>query len=209
MRTTTLQRPDLREHMASSLVEGVAEPADRTSGDHLRGPKGSILVEPAIAVEGLTKHYEDIEAVRGMSSTVATGETFGFLGPNGAGKSTTISMLCTLLGPTSGHARVARADVVTEQPRCAAGSSSTSSTRRSTCTSPRSTTCYSTASSTRCRSPRSGRASYRCSRWSSWSSCGTLAGRSSAISPPDAPSSRDRAGSAPLIAAVAEFSRTD
>ena len=105
MRTTTLQRPDLREHMASSLVEGVAEPADRTSGDHLRGPKGSILVEPAIAVEGLTKHYEDIEAVRGMSSTVATGETFGFLGPNGAGKSTTISMLCTLLGPTSGHAR--------------------------------------------------------------------------------------------------------
>lgn len=71
--------------------------------------------EPAIVVEDLTKRYGDLEAVRGVSFTVAAGQTFGFLGPNGAGKSTTISMLCTLLRPTEGHARVAGADVVSEK----------------------------------------------------------------------------------------------
>lgn len=71
--------------------------------------------EHAIVVNGLTKRFGELEAVRGVSFTVATGETFGFLGPNGAGKSTTISMLCTLLRPSSGQARVAGADVVTEQ----------------------------------------------------------------------------------------------
>ena len=61
----------------------------------------------AIAVSELTKRYGDIEAVRGINFEVATGETFGFLGPNGAGKSTTISILCTLVRPTSGRAAVA------------------------------------------------------------------------------------------------------
>ena len=46
-----------------------------------------------------------------MSFEVAEGEAFGFLGPNGAGKSTTINMLCTLLRPTSGCARIAGLDV--------------------------------------------------------------------------------------------------
>jgi ABC-2 type transport system ATP-binding protein len=71
--------------------------------------------EPAIVVDRLTKRYGDVEAVRDVSFSVSVGETFGFLGPNGAGKSTMISMLCTLLRPTSGHARVAGADVVREQ----------------------------------------------------------------------------------------------
>ncbi|HLG91502.1 MAG TPA: ATP-binding cassette domain-containing protein, partial [Acidimicrobiales bacterium] len=70
---------------------------------------------PAIVVEDLAKRYGDLEAVRGVSFEVAAGETFGFLGPNGAGKSTTISMLCTLVRPTSGVARVAGHDVVAEQ----------------------------------------------------------------------------------------------
>ncbi|MGA9921643.1 MAG: ATP-binding cassette domain-containing protein, partial [Candidatus Dormiibacterota bacterium] len=52
--------------------------------------------EPAIVAQDLKKTYKEIEAVRGVSFEVATGEIFGFLGPNGAGKSTTISMLCTL-----------------------------------------------------------------------------------------------------------------
>jgi ABC-2 type transport system ATP-binding protein len=69
----------------------------------------------AIAVSELTKRYGDIEAVRGINFEVATGETFGFLGPNGAGKSTTISILCTLVRPTSGRAVVAGHDVVTER----------------------------------------------------------------------------------------------
>jgi ABC-2 type transport system ATP-binding protein len=64
-----------------------------------------------IVVNGLTKRYGEIEAVRGIDFSVAPGEIFGFLGPNGAGKSTTISMLCTLVAPTSGTATVAGFDV--------------------------------------------------------------------------------------------------
>jgi ABC-2 type transport system ATP-binding protein len=53
-----------------------------------------------------------IEAVRDIELTVSAGEVFGFLGPNGAGKTTTVRMLCTLLPPTAGIARVAGLDVV-------------------------------------------------------------------------------------------------
>ena len=78
----------------------------------VRGATGSI---PAVEARDLARRFGEIEAVRGVSFEVAQGETFGFLGPNGAGKSTTISMLCTLLRPTSGVARVAGYDVVTER----------------------------------------------------------------------------------------------
>src|SRR5260370_10023089 len=70
------------------------------------------VAEAAIAAEQLVKRYGDIEAVRGIDLSVTPGEIFGFLGPNGAGKSTPISMLCTLLRPTSGHAALAGFDVV-------------------------------------------------------------------------------------------------
>ncbi len=70
---------------------------------------------PAVSVDGLVKRYGEVEAVRGIDFAVATGETFGFLGPNGAGKSTTISMLCTLVRPSAGSARVAGHDVVSER----------------------------------------------------------------------------------------------
>src|SRR6201996_1724114 len=69
----------------------------------------------AIEVRGLVKNYDEVEAVRGVDFEVAAGEVFGFLGPNGAGKSTTINMLCTLVKPTAGSARVAGHDVVTER----------------------------------------------------------------------------------------------
>src|SRR5438094_9462230 len=75
----------------------------------------SHLSSPAIEVEALVKTYGEVEAVRGVSFTVARGEVFGFLGPNGAGKSTTINMLCTLARPTSGTARVSGFDVVRER----------------------------------------------------------------------------------------------
>ena len=68
-----------------------------------------------VEVEQLSRRFGDLEAVRDVSFTVGEGEVFGFLGPNGAGKTTTISMLCTLLRPTSGSARVAGFDVVHEQ----------------------------------------------------------------------------------------------
>ncbi|MDO8886698.1 MAG: ATP-binding cassette domain-containing protein [Candidatus Oleimmundimicrobium sp.] len=57
-------------------------------------------------LEGLTKRFNDLTAVDNVSFTVREGEVFGFLGPNGAGKTTTISMLATLLNPTSGKASV-------------------------------------------------------------------------------------------------------
>ena len=69
------------------------------------------MAEAAIATEQLVKRYGEIEAVRGIDLAVMPGEIFGFLGPNGAGKSTTISMLCTLLRPTSGRAAVAGFEV--------------------------------------------------------------------------------------------------
>jgi len=68
-----------------------------------------------IVVEDLTRRYGRLEAVRGVSFTVDEGEVFAFLGPNGAGKTTIISILCTLLDPTSGRAAVAGHDVVSER----------------------------------------------------------------------------------------------
>ncbi|MDT4925937.1 MAG: type transport system ATP-binding protein [Pseudonocardiales bacterium] len=73
------------------------------------------MAESAVIATGLVKHFGDVQAVRGVDLEVGRGEVFGFLGPNGAGKSTTISMLCTLLTPTAGSARVAGFDVVTER----------------------------------------------------------------------------------------------
>jgi drug efflux transport system ATP-binding protein len=66
----------------------------------------------AIEVVDLTRRFGDFVAVNGVTFDVATGEIFGFLGANGAGKSTTIRMLCGLLAPTSGSARVGGVDVV-------------------------------------------------------------------------------------------------
>jgi ABC-2 type transport system ATP-binding protein len=68
-----------------------------------------------IEVEGLTRRFGDFTAVDHISFTVEKGMVFGFLGPNGAGKSTAIRMLCTLLCPTEGKARVVGFDIVREQ----------------------------------------------------------------------------------------------
>jgi ABC-2 type transport system ATP-binding protein len=70
------------------------------------------MSETVIQAQGLVKRYGKLEAVRGIDLEVQAGEIFGFLGPNGAGKSTTISILCTLLTPTAGTARVAGIDVM-------------------------------------------------------------------------------------------------
>ena len=88
-------------------------------GSARTGPTGpsqfSDAEDTAISVSKLTKRYGDLEAVRGIDFEVRRGETFGFLGPNGAGKSTTISILCTLVKPTSGTAVVAGHNVVTDR----------------------------------------------------------------------------------------------
>jgi ABC-2 type transport system ATP-binding protein len=60
-----------------------------------------------IETENLTRRFDDVTAVDGLTLTIAEGEVFGLLGPNGAGKTTTIRMLAGLIGKTSGEARVA------------------------------------------------------------------------------------------------------
>ncbi len=67
--------------------------------------------DPSVVVEHLTKRFGAFTAVDDVSFEAYHGEIFGFLGPNGAGKSTVIRILCGLLTPTSGRARVAGIDV--------------------------------------------------------------------------------------------------
>jgi len=65
----------------------------------------------AVEVDRLTKRFGSFTAVDGISFAVNSGTIFGFLGANGAGKSTTIRLLCGLLRPSSGKARVAGFDI--------------------------------------------------------------------------------------------------
>jgi len=65
----------------------------------------------SIEVIDLTKRFGPLTAVDDVSFQVEDGEVFGFLGPNGAGKTTTINVLCTLMRPTTGSAKVAGYDV--------------------------------------------------------------------------------------------------
>ncbi len=67
-----------------------------------------------IETHQLTKTYGSLKAVDKLDITVESGEIFGLLGPNGAGKTTAISMLCTILKPTSGSATVNGFDIVKE-----------------------------------------------------------------------------------------------
>ncbi len=68
----------------------------------------------SVEVDKLTRKFGNFTAVDAISFKVNKGEIFGFLGANGAGKTTAIRMLCGLLSPTSGQARVAGFDVYTE-----------------------------------------------------------------------------------------------
>jgi sodium transport system ATP-binding protein len=72
-----------------------------------------------IQVDNLTKSFRDLRrgqvlAVDGISFEARPGEVFGLLGPNGAGKTTAMRILCTVLQPTEGTARIAGYDVRTE-----------------------------------------------------------------------------------------------
>jgi drug efflux transport system ATP-binding protein len=68
-------------------------------------------VETMIECDGLTRRFGHFTAVDHVSFKVAKGAIFGFLGPNGSGKSTVIRMLCGLLEPSDGRARIAGFDV--------------------------------------------------------------------------------------------------
>lgn len=67
-----------------------------------------------IEVQNLTKRFGHFTAVDDVSFSVGKGAIFGFLGPNGSGKSTVIRMLCGILAPSGGGARIAGHDVVAD-----------------------------------------------------------------------------------------------
>ncbi|NWF77835.1 MAG: ATP-binding cassette domain-containing protein [Chloroflexi bacterium] len=73
------------------------------------------VIPITIKTEGLTKEFDGLVAVDHVTLSVREGEVFGFLGPNGAGKTTLVKMLCTILNPTSGSAKVCGYDIVRER----------------------------------------------------------------------------------------------
>src|SRR2546423_4392926 len=99
---------DSRINVSSRGGEAASITSTRMPGDREIAPG-------AIEARGLERTFKGgVEAVRGIDLSVAEGEVFGFLGPNGAGKTTTVRMLCTLLPPSAGTARVAGVDVLTQ-----------------------------------------------------------------------------------------------
>jgi len=72
------------------------------------------IIESIIETRGLTKRFGALTAVDHLDLTVGKGEIFGLVGPDGAGKTTTLRMLCGLMDPSEGSARVAGHDVARE-----------------------------------------------------------------------------------------------
>ena len=72
------------------------------------------MTQAAIETRGLCQKFGDFDALKDLTLTIEDGEIFGFLGHNGAGKTTTIHLLTTLAIPTSGSAKVAGHDVLSD-----------------------------------------------------------------------------------------------
>ncbi len=72
-------------------------------------------MQHAVTTSGLGRRFGQVTAVESLDLTIDRGEIFGLLGPNGAGKTTTISMLATLLPPTSGSASIAGHNIYREK----------------------------------------------------------------------------------------------
>jgi ABC-2 type transport system ATP-binding protein len=75
------------------------------------------MEDPALVVDGLTRRFADRTAVDGLSLVIGAGELFALVGPDGAGKTTTLRMLCGVLRPNSGTARILGFDLLREAAR--------------------------------------------------------------------------------------------
>lgn len=71
-------------------------------------------MQPIIETHGLTRRFGEVVAVDRLDLVIDPGEIFGLVGPDGAGKTTTLRMLCGLIDPSEGSARVAGYDVARE-----------------------------------------------------------------------------------------------
>ena len=72
---------------------------------------------PTVSVQGLSRQFASLTAVRELTFDVAPGELFGLVGPDGAGKTTTLRMLAGVLPPTSGTAVIHGVDVASNPER--------------------------------------------------------------------------------------------
>jgi ABC-type multidrug transport system ATPase subunit len=90
------------------LLGGRTKDSSSLAGEPAR-PAGDDA--PVVEVKDLTKKFGDFTAAERITFQIGRGEIFGLLGPNGAGKSTTFKMMCGLLRPTAGKARVAGLDL--------------------------------------------------------------------------------------------------
>ncbi len=91
--------------------KGKSALAELFAQERAKQARQSLDVEFPIEAQELTRVFGNFTAVDHISFKVGRGEIFGLLGPNGAGKSTTFKMLCGLLLPTSGQARVMGLDL--------------------------------------------------------------------------------------------------
>src|SRR6202171_5418811 len=79
------------------------------------GGKGRAVTDgalPEVAIDGVTKRYGRTLALDDVSLAVQPNELFALLGPNGAGKTTLLHILCTILKPDGGTARIGGVDVM-------------------------------------------------------------------------------------------------
>ncbi|MCI2412835.1 MAG: ABC transporter ATP-binding protein [Cuniculiplasma sp.] len=68
-------------------------------------------MEPLVEIKNLGKKFGEKYAIKDLTFSINKGEIFGLIGPNGAGKTTTIRILCCLISPTEGSARIGNIDV--------------------------------------------------------------------------------------------------